>query len=514
MEPSRRDVIRRSLSAAALPALPVRDVLDFGAKPDGAALNTAPFQKTVDEAAGAGGGVVYVPPGDYVTGTIRLKANVTLYVEAGATVRGSAGRSDYTEGCLVYAEDAPNVSIRGRGVIDGNGTSFFVRKDGRWSIGAWRPSRMMQFVRCENLLIEDVTLRNSPAWTVHPVDCDRVNIRGVSILNGIYGEDGPNTDGINPDGCSRVRISDCYVQTGDDCIVLKCTRRPGGGAARACRDVTVTNCVLITTETALKIGSETYGEFRNITFSNCAIRDGGCGVGLWMRDGGVIDGWTVNNISMTLTNGGTAVYLWAYPRSRLPEAGAQPDEERPPGTVRNVLISDVVAEADGGVFISGLEEKHIEGVTLDNIRILMRGSREKPMHADPPYPFRVWGHRHAPYDIFCRYVDDLKLRNIQFTWGAPEKPEWGSAIRCWHVTDLEIDGFEGRQSKGSAAPAISLRSVRNAFVRNCRAPEGTGVFLETGVGCEHVTVMNNDLRAARVAVEGQAFEAGNRPPRG
>ncbi len=366
-----------------------------------------------------------------------------------------------------------------------------------------------------------MTLRNSPAWAVHPVDCDRVNIRGVSILNGIYDEDGPNTDGINPDGCSRVRISDCYVQTGDDCIVLKCTRRPGGSGVRACRDVTVANCVLITTETALKIGSETYGEFRNITFSNCAIRDGGCGIGLWMRDGGVIDGWTMSNISMTLSNGGTPVYIWAYPWSRLPEDGMAPDEEKPPRTVRNVLISGVTAEGDGGIFITGLEEKHIEGVTLDNIRMHMRGSREKPMHADPPYPFRVWGHRQAPYDIFCRYVDDLTLRGIRFTWRAPEKAEWGSAIRCRHVRDLEIDGFVGRQAKGPEASAISLRSVKNAFIHDCRAPAGAGVFVRFGEGSERLTLMNNDLAAAARMVEvapgvsrDEVYEVGNRAPRG
>jgi len=228
----------------------------------------------------------------------------------------------------------------------------------------------------------------------------------------------------------------------------------------------------------------------------------------------------VNNISMTLTNGGTPIYLWSYPRSRLPEAGATPPPEGPLGVVRNVMISNVVAEADGGIFITGMEEKHIEGVTLDNIRIHMRGGREKPMHADPPYPFRVWGHRHAPYDIFCRYVDDLKLRNIQFTWGRPEKREWGSAIRCRHVRDLEIDGFAGRQAENSDAPAIWLRDTQNAYLHNCRAPQGTGVFLKLDEGAQHVTVINNDLSAARqVAAFGsgvepsQLFQASNRPPR-
>jgi hypothetical protein len=511
--------------AGSLPpgAFPAHNVRDFGTKGDGATLETEAIQQAIDRAAENRGGIVYFPPGDYLTGTLELRDNVTLYLEAGATIRGSKEQQAYKQRCLVYAQGAANIAIRGRGVIDGNGTSFFFREGGRWMIrDRWRPLQLLQFVRCENLLLEDITLRNSPAYTVHPVDCHLVTIRGISILNGVYEEDGPNTDGIVLDGCSRVRVSDCYVQTGDDSVVLKCTLRRGAPAV--CRDITVTNCVLISTEAALKIGSETHGEFRNICFSNCAIRDAGCGIGLWMRDGGLIDGWTVNNISMTLTDGGQPIYLWSYPRSRLPERRDPPEvrTEKPPGLVRNVTISNVIAEADGAVFISGMAEKRLERITLENVRIHMRGAREKPMHADPPYPFlprSAWGHRHSPYDLFCRYVDHLKLKDIVITWNVPERPEWGSALRCWHVQDLEIDGFAGRQAAGSRLPAIWLREAKKAFIHNCRAPEGTGVFIKLDDGCERITVINNDLSAAQqIAVFApavdpkQLFEVGNRLP--
>jgi len=525
MPANRRQLLQGSLAApaalAAAPAaaLPVHDIRAFGAVADGATLNTRVLQQAIDQAAREGGGVVFVPPGNYLTGTFQIKDNVTLYLEAGATIQASKDRKDYQHACLVYAENALNAAIRGRGSIDGNGPAFWKRERGRWTIGGWRPARLAQFVRCENLLLEDLTFRNSPAWTIHPVDCDRLAIRGISILNGISDEDhGPNTDGINPDGCTRVRISDCYIQSGDDSIVLKITRRPGGN--RACRDITVTNCVLITKETALKIGSETYGEFRNIAFSNCAIRDAGCGIGLWMRDGGVIDGWTVSNISMTLTGGGQPVYMTSYPRSRLPEAGAVPDEEKPPGVVRNITISNVTAEADGAVFLSGMAERPLEAITLENIRITMRGGREKKLHADPPQPFPVWGHRQSPYDIFCRYVDDLKLRHIQLTWSAPEQAQWGSAIRCRHVSNLEIDGFTGRQSLPADTAAIWLRDTNSALIHNCRAAQGAKVFLHLDQGAADVSLMNNDLGAAKRMVTFGAgvdprelYEAGNRPPR-
>ncbi len=487
----------------------VFNVLDFGASADGKSNDAKAFQHTIDACTQRGGGTVYVPPGQYMTGSIEIKSNVTFYVEAGAVITGSGKLEDYAgeRGSLISAQNASNIAIRGRGRIDGNGMSFVKgRRDPSVRRG-WRPGHMVTFRRCENVLMEDFTLTDSPSWTVHPIDCDRVTIRGISIINGITEQDHvPNSDGINPDGCTRVRISDCYVQSGDDSICLKNERPDGSGL---CRDITVTNCVLVSTETALKIGSGSYGEFRNITFSNCVVRDAGCGVGLWMRDGGLIDGWTVDNIAMTLPNDGVPIYFWSWKRR----------DDTPWGTVRNVMVSNVTAIGDGCVFISGVREKPMEGITLENFRMFMRGGTRQKHHEDPPYPFQVWGHRRAPYDIYCRYVNDLKLRNIKVTWSTPEKPLWGSAIRCLSVKDLEISGFEGRQSLGSDAPAIHLTDVKGAFVHNCRAPRDTGTFLHLDEGTEAVTLMNNDLSRAERMVhiepsvrDNELFESSNRPP--
>ena len=112
----------------------------------------------------------------------------------------------------------------------------------------------------------------------------------------------------------------------------------------------------------------------------------------------------------------------------------------------------------GGIFITGVKEKHIEGLTLENIRIKVIAGRNTKYHDNPPYPFTVFGHRVAPYDIFCRYADDLKLLNIQLTWSEPEEEKWGSALRCWSVKDLEIAGFIGRQSLPSKSPATAMWS--------------------------------------------------------
>lgn len=494
--------------------LPMYNVYNYGIVGDGVTANTTSIQILIDICSKSGGGTLLFPPGDFLTGTIQIKDNVNIYLSAGATIWGSENRSDYKNGCLVYAEDANNISMTGLGIINGNGYSFWGRykkqnlTEAQIREKMWRPDNMMKFVRCNNLLLSGITIANSPAWTIHPIDCERITITRISILNGIYDDDGPNTDGINPDGCSKVMISDCYIQCGDDCIVLKISSY---SKTKVCRDVVVTNCVLTTTETALKIGTETYGEFRNITFSNCVVHDSGGGFGLLMRDGGVIDGMTVSNIAVdcTRSKNGQGIYIWSYRRF----------DDTPWGIIKNVIISDMTITGGGGIFITGVKENHIEGLILENIRINITGARDTQHHENPPYPFYVFGHRTAPYDIFCRYVNDLKLRNIQLIWPESEDAKLGSALRCWSVNDLEIDGFVGRQSLNSDSPTIFLKDVNGAFIHNCKAPEGTGTVFKFDEETKRVSIMGNEFSRAEAlytSSEGidalDIFETGNHLP--
>lgn len=490
----------------------VYNIATFGAVGDGIFLNTSIIQNVINECNSNGGGTVYFPPGNFLTGSLLIRSNVNIQLSAGATIWASKEKKDYDANhpCLISAVDATNVSITGQGTIDANGQSFWKKENGRWVTGDWRPHMAMSFVRCENILLESFTIRNSPAWTIHPTDCVRMNITGISILNGVFEEDGPNTDGIDPDGCSIVTISNCYLKCGDDAIVLKITDRPGGN--KVSRDITVTNCIIQTTESALKIGSESYGEFRNITFSNCTIHDSGCAVGLWMRDGGLLDGMIISNITMDtekIKNGGQPIYIWSHRRT----------DQTLWGTIRNVMVSNMTVTGQGGMFISGTKEKYIEGLTFENIRVVVQEGRETTFHENPPDPLTPWGHHRAPFDIFCRYVDDLKLRNVQLTWSKPGKEEWGGAIRCWHIRNLEIAGFSGRQSSNSKSPVCWLKDVKGAFIYNCRAVEGTNTFLKIGEGSERVSLMNNELSRAKRMYElepgvnpKEIFESGNRLP--
>ncbi|NRA97198.1 MAG: right-handed parallel beta-helix repeat-containing protein [Planctomycetes bacterium] len=493
-----------------------KDVRAFGAVGDGHTLNTAAIQRAVDAVAAEGGGTVFFPAGDYLTGTVRLRDDVTLHLGEGSTIWGSTRIEDYDakEQHLLFAEDAENIAIVGRGAIDGQGPRFW---DGgrleRWLKGEGdlvRTSDMIRFDRCKNVTLEDVEVRYGAFWNIGFGDCERITIRALTMINGIYENDGPNTDGINLWNCKKIRISDCDIQTGDDCIVV----------LGESRDVTITNCKFTTSETALMISG-----VRNLTFSNSTIHDAGCGVGFRVWNGIVVDGVRVDNIVMDVSDrfdtGGQVVYLWSFP--------LYVEEAPPPGTVLpaagvvdNVTLSNITAKANGGIFVTGFREAegYVRSLTLENIDILMNGGMDKStLNDNPPDPYPIYGFHGAPYAIFVRFVKHLELRNVTFRWNTPERAAWGSAVRCWSVDHVEIDGFEGRQSAGSSLPAIWLRDVERAFVHGCLAPEGTGTFLHLGAGTEDVTLLGNDLSQARVALTAgpganpKVFESGNRQPK-
>ena len=508
-------VSERSLARkGSLPhAFPVYNVKDYGAVGDGTTLNSKAIQKTIDTAAANGGGTVFFPPGDYLTGTVRLRDNVTVYLENGCTIWGSTSMDDYDADNkhLLYAEDAKNVVICGQGAVNGNGPLFWDKgRLQRWlrgEIDLPRTSDMIRFDRCSNIVLENIDVLYGAFWNIGFGDCNRITIRSITMRNGVYEDDGPNTDGINLWNCTRIQISDCDIITGDDCIVV----------LGESRDVTITNCKLQTSETALMISG-----VRNLSFSNSTIHDAGCGIGFRVWNDIVVDGVAINNIVMDVSDrfkgGGTVIYMWSFPI--YVETIVSEDETLPPpGILKNVTISNVIASANGLVCINGARDGYIKGLTLDNIRFFMCGGKTSALNDNPPYPYPIYGFHHAsPYSLFFRHVDDLFLRDIRLNWNTPEKPEWGSALRCWKVNNLEIDGFTGRQSMNSNAPAIALKDVKEAFIHNCRAPQGTGTFLKLGEGTKEVTITGNDLHHAKEAysiapgINIRVFEKYNRLP--
>ena len=327
------------------------------------------------------------------------------------------------------------------------------------------------------------------------IESNDVVIHGINIEQGIYEDDGPNTDGLAVSGYN-IRISDCSFKTGDDCLVIGNTEH-----------LVLSNCTFTTTESAIVLSG-----LKNGAISNCSIFEAGGAFTIRARSG-IIENVVINNINYRLSQnkGGNLLFMRSTPADQVRESvqswaerwnievKRQPD--LPPPVMRNIRISDVTAYSDGPIFIDGLENCYIEDVTIENVRYTMRGGVEKPESDNPSHPFYCFGHHTAPYGIFCRYVKDITLKDIKFTWNQPESAEWGSAIRFEHAENIEIDGFRGRQSLGSEKPVIGLKDVKGAYIHNCQAMEGAGTFLEIAEGSENVLFMNSDMREALSAID-------------
>ncbi len=373
------------------------NVTKFGAMGDGTTLNTSAIQAALDAASSNGGGVVCVPPGTFLTGTIFLRSNTVLDLQPGATLLGSSRLSDYprmktgflgdrTGHHLIVADGAQNVIIRGSGTIDGNGPSFWEPTTGNrleeyplrapdaatgrlmWILAldphAGRPSPMVELRFSQDVRIEGVHLTNSAGWTLHALGCDRVWIHGVKLTSNLMG---PNNDGMDITECRQVMISDCDISCCDDAICLKVF--PGG---RPCEKVTVTNCVIRTRCAAFKTG-EAFGLFRQVTFSNCVVHECSRAVGLYANNGGIIEDFVITNIvcdtlSPLMMNrpihidSRRGVLNWPGLDNRL-QSDAAP-------IVRNISLSNMVCRTDGRVLLTAGPGLMLDNITLRDLHLI------------------------------------------------------------------------------------------------------------------------------------------------
>ena len=397
------------------------DMLKSGAKADGKTLNTMLINHTVDRLSQAGGGTLFFPAGTYLTGAIRLKSNITLELEAGATLLFSDNFDDYLpfmevrhEGVmmksfspLISAMDAENITIKGEGTLDGQGkawwTEFFriyvdLEKNGMRELNKYQPlwerendvealyaetnedwhgtlkrrffrPPFIQPVRCRRVRIEGVKIINSPFWTVNPEFCDNVVVTGVTIHN----VPSPNTDGINPESCRNVHISDCHISVGDDCITLKSGRDAQARRLGVpCENITITNCTMLSGHGGVVIGSEMSGRVRKVTISNCVFdgTDRGIRIKSTRGRGGVVEDIRVSNIIMSNIKREAVVLNLKY--SEMP---VEPMSERTP-LFRDISISGLTAVGvKTPVKIVGLEEAPVTDIILRDINV--KNAREK-----------------------------------------------------------------------------------------------------------------------------------------
>lgn len=493
--------------AAPSPAPAWHDVTAYGAVGDGQTLCTRAIQTAVDACHDEGGGTVYLPPGRFVTGTLHLRSRVRLYIEHGAVLQGSGNPEDYTPRGVLHTRDAASVSIEGGGVIDGNGRAFWAthKTSERTPENSWRWAAMwdryrthdvghlVRFERCRDVSVKDIHLRDSPAWTVALADCEGVVIDGIRIRNPLWGL---HTDGLDIVGSRNVRVSNCYISTGDDAICLK-SEPP---ATKWVEDVVVTNCVLNSGTNGFKMGTGSHVGFRNITFSNSVIQTDESdvalrtisGISLESVDGGVLRDVNISNISI---RGARTPFFLRLGNRR------EGREDAVPGSIHNVVMRNITAR--GGIMtpvIAGIPEAAIEEIHLADISIVLEGggkaewnTRAIPERRDA-YPEAFMFGRLPASGLYVRHARNVSLTNYRV---ALEKADGRPALVLDDAADIVIDACRFAHPAAGGVPVIEARGVEALSLRHMEATAAPPL-LQIGRG-EVAEVRHHGLGGGAVA---------------
>ncbi len=479
----------------------VFNVRDFGAVGDGTNLDSPAINLAIDAAVKAGGGTVLVPAGTYLSGSIHLQSNLHLLIDAGATILGAPqklkaydetepfpsgayqdGGHCYFHNSLIWGENLTNVFISGHGMINGGGLErdpkildamCGFKHFGTPNTNSFPPVRIgnksIALKLCKNVVIRDLTIFHGGHFAILATGCDNLTIDGVTIDT--------NRDGMDLDCCRNTIVSNCRVNSPiDDGICPKSTLALG--EMRLTENLTIVNCQVsgFVEGTLLdgtmkphkgglgriKFGTEASGGFRNCTIANCTFRS--CrGFALEEVDGGILENITVNNLSMTEVYD-YAIYLTTGKRNRAPDMKTH-------SQMKNILIANVIAdgvEKMSGIQICGLPEQPIEGVRLENIRLISHGggtekdAAREPKELGSGYPEPNGLGTLPAYGIFARHVKDLELANLHLSFQANDlRP----AMKFSDVDGLEIDNVKTQVADG-VKPAEFAGDVKNLVIRN------------------------------------------------
>ncbi len=327
------------------------NIMAFGLDNTGETLETERIQKAVDSIEK--GGVLYLPPGIYSTGTLRLKSNMTLYLAAGAMLKGATKAESYPSDSigrrLLMIADATDVTIKGRGIIDGNGAA--VRASGE-------KAHLLTLKNSSDILIEGIFLRESASWNTHILCCDRVTIRNIKMINDVALS---NTDGFDPDSSSDVLIEDSFIYAGDDAVAVKTSNR--GKLLRDLVNNTFRNNVVMTQKSALKVGTETRGgRMTKISFLNNQVIQSDRGMAIYCNDGA-----DISDVQFIGNH-----FEGNYPDSKRRMIDFKITNRDGAGLIRNILIKNCSFSKPfpRKSTIEGLDAGHtIQGVVFQNFSI-------------------------------------------------------------------------------------------------------------------------------------------------
>jgi hypothetical protein len=487
------------------------NIIDHGAVGDGKIVNTKAIQRTIDTCSRRGGGTVRVPAGQFVTGTILIKDNCTLYLDEGAVLLGSLNPRDYRnvdpfkDGlgaevgfAMIAAVGARNIAIAGHGAINGRGKEIAQGMPFKGEGWGGRPF-LLRFVRSTNVSLRDVQLLYAAAWTCNFFQSRNVTIERLKIES--YGV--PHNDGINIDSSQGFRIRDCDVDSGDDALVFKTT------SSMPIRDIVVTGCRLKSRQGAIKFGTESVANFENVRITNCHIRDTqNGGIKLLSVDGALLQDIVISDIVMD--NVATPIFVRLGARLKTFRPG---EKQQQVGQIRNVLIRNVRAKAaaqaqlmpPSGIFITGIPGHPVGSLTLENIEVELAGggvlehARAAVEEKIDVYPeINRFGPRLPAFGLYARHVKGLQVKQVTVRLAAADQRP---AIVC---QDCEDAGFTGwiMPTKVEWDSIVRLESSKrvllNAF--DITGPVNTFVRVE-GKDTGGIRLMNNKFGSIHKTVE-------------
>lgn len=423
-------------------------VTDFGAKGDGRTDDAPAIQQAIDACSRAGGGSVIFPAGKtFMAGPLRMASHVDLHMQPNSTLLANPDESVYRlsafganegEGMMwLWGKDLENFSISGTGRIDGNAVAFmgaelhdsFELKP----VTTFDPRpHVLTLINARKVNISDVTVSNSAYWTIHLVGCYDVAISDISLLNNLKVRNG---DGIDIDHSRKVRITGCFIESGDDCICLK--NRREYEEYGPCQDITVTNCIMTSRSCAVKIGSENMDSISRVMFDNCVITASNRGIGIQNRDEGTVSDVTFSNITLgchlfsdVWWGKSEPIYVTSYPRARgnHKDAGWRFPKGATKGAcgeVSDIRFINISATSENGIFIGADTPGKVKDVLLSNVTLRLRKVTDYPGGVYDRRPCEGEGFVKSPvFGLFTENVTDLTVRD--FTVDAESFPGYAA----------------------------------------------------------------------------------------
>lgn len=457
--------------------LKIYDVASYGAVGDGKTNDAKAIQSAIDDCTANGGGRVVLESGKtYYSDSIQIKRNVELHLQKGAVLRATSDINGYIRPCkmindpktalvgnpvtgkpsfvFVYGYEADNCSITGEGTIDGNCYAFVKRKDRYYVTGDFYPRPTTIYIeKSNNISFRDITVTNAPFWTLHPAGCDDVLISHIRILNPL---DVANSDGIDPDHCSNVRIIGCYVTCADDCICLKTSK--GNAEYGPCENIVISDCTLTSTSAAIKIGTEGVGDFRNVVVSNCMISKSNRGLSIQIRDGGNVENVTFRDCTVETRRFCSDWWGTAEP---ITITCFRRDENTVAGHIKNIRYFNITTKGENGVLIYSSPENPIENVVFENCNIHLEKTSKWDCGLYDLRPCIDHGIEESDNSaLFIRNAKNVRIEKTSVTWGSEPYKSYKYALDGENIDGLELCRND------FTAPDKDIQRLENVKLKN------------------------------------------------